>query len=289
MERVPVEIWQQIILNVVETGDGPMFMTSCTPHTFLYLVNQQTRIRDYRKPYSDYLERCRRLRLVCRAWNEFVLLSRHRWLQLDDKWSPVYDLDSTTSSAGGVRPVERLSMTINSEELVVPILSWTSHPAPCRSVTPAILRSTPLKDAHTMVQSFRRSRWTNTRITRIHQHGAPVTVHRDGMLDSVHIPPAALLHIHWAPLSLPDQRDRHAFHVPDEAGICVASGPPRGLLGRIPCTALAWRLGGYHRAAGLGRKDRRPAHNPSLAVPRVLVAVARRGYGRSCTAEVDLS
>jgi len=127
MERVPVEIWQQIILKAVETDEGPIFMTSCTPYTFLYLVHQQTHIQEHQKPYSDYLERQRRLRLVCRAWNEFVLLSRHRWLQLDDKWSPVYDLDSTTSSAGGVRPVERLSMTINSEELVVPVLSWTSH------------------------------------------------------------------------------------------------------------------------------------------------------------------
>jgi len=127
MERVPVEIWQQILLKVMETGEGPIFMTSCTPYTFLYLVNQQTRIHNHRKPYSDYLERRRRLRLVCRVWNEFVLLSRHRWLQLDDRWSPVYDLDSTTSGTGGVRPVERLSMTINLETLVVPVLSWTSH------------------------------------------------------------------------------------------------------------------------------------------------------------------
>ena len=119
MEHFPVEIWQQILLKVMETGEGPIFMTSCTPYTFLYLVNQQTHVNEHRKQYYDYLERRRRLRLVCRAWNEFVLLSRHRWLQLN-RWSPV-------SSAGGVRPVERLSMTINSGELVVPFLSWTSH------------------------------------------------------------------------------------------------------------------------------------------------------------------
>jgi len=128
MERVPVEIWQQILLKAVETGEGPIFMTSCTPYTFLYFVNQQTRIdnRRHQRQYLDYLEWRQRLRLVCRAWNEFVLLSRHRWLQLDEG-SPMYDLDSTTSGVGGVRPVERLSMTIRSGGMVVPILSWTSH------------------------------------------------------------------------------------------------------------------------------------------------------------------
>jgi len=127
MERAPVEIWQQILLKAVETGEGPIFMTSCTPYTFLYFVNQQTCFHRHRKPYFDYQERRRRLRLVCRAWNEFVLLSRHRWLQLVDEGSPIYGLDSTTPGAGGVRPVERLSTKINSDELVVPILSWTSH------------------------------------------------------------------------------------------------------------------------------------------------------------------
>jgi len=128
MERVPVEIWQQILLKAVETGEGPIFMTSCTSYTFLYFVNQQTRIdnRRHQRQYLDYLEWRQRLRLVCRAWSEFVLLSRHRWLQLDEG-SPMYDLDSTTSGVGGVRPVERLSMTIRSEGVVVPILSWTSH------------------------------------------------------------------------------------------------------------------------------------------------------------------
>ena len=127
MECVPVEIWQQILLKAVETDEEPIFMTSCTPYTFLHFVNQQTRVHKHRKPYFDYLERRGRLRLVCSAWNEFVLLRSHRWLQLDDEGSPMYALDSTTPGAGGVRPVERLSMTITSEELVVPVLSWTSH------------------------------------------------------------------------------------------------------------------------------------------------------------------
>jgi len=104
-----VEIWQRILLKVVEMGEGPIFMTSCTPYTFLYFVNQQTRIHEHQKPYFDYLERRRRPRLVCRAWNEFVLISRHRWLQLDDEGSRLYDLDSTTSGPGGFVPLKSYS------------------------------------------------------------------------------------------------------------------------------------------------------------------------------------
>ena len=127
MERVPVEIWQQILLKVIDMDEAPIFATSCTPYTFLYFINQQTRAHKQRKPYLDYLERHKRLRLVCRAWNEFFLITSHRWLQLDEEGSPMYDLETTTPGAGGVRAVERLSTTIISEELVDPILAWTSH------------------------------------------------------------------------------------------------------------------------------------------------------------------
>ena len=124
MERVPAEIWQQILLKAVETDEGPIFMTSCTPYTFLYFVSQQMRLHN--KPYFDYLERRGLLRLVCRAWNDCVLISSHRWLYLVGV-SPMYDLDPTTPDPGGVRPVEKLSTTITSEGMVVPVLSWVSH------------------------------------------------------------------------------------------------------------------------------------------------------------------
>ena len=101
-------------------------MTSCTPYTFLYFVKQQIRNRDHREPYFDYIEQRGHLRLVCRAWNELVRLRRHRWLQLNNH-SRMYERDSTTTGAGGVRPVERLSMKITMEYLVIPILSWASH------------------------------------------------------------------------------------------------------------------------------------------------------------------
>jgi hypothetical protein len=126
MERVPVEIWQQILLKVMDMDDAHMFATTCTPYTFLYFVTLQTRTHKHRKSHLDYLEQLKRLRLVCRAWNEFVLLTGHRWLQLDER-SAVYDLLSTTPGARGVRGVEKLSMTISSEELVTPMLSWAAH------------------------------------------------------------------------------------------------------------------------------------------------------------------
>ena len=127
MERAPVEVWQQILLRVMEMDGAPIFATSCTPYTFLYFVDQQTKFHKHPKPHHDYLEQRRCLRLVCRTWNEFVLFTSHRWLQLDEG-SAMYELDSTTTNSDtGVGPVERLSTTISSEELATPILSWVSH------------------------------------------------------------------------------------------------------------------------------------------------------------------
>ena len=42
MERVPVEVWQQNLLKVMEMVEAPIFATSCTPYTFLSFVDQQT-------------------------------------------------------------------------------------------------------------------------------------------------------------------------------------------------------------------------------------------------------
>ena len=158
MERVPVEIWQQILLMVMEIGAEPIFATSCTSYTFLYVLTQQTRAHRQQKPYRDYRERRRRLRQVCRAWNEYIINTSHRWLQLDDPGSldeqgrVVYELDSSTSTGSrGVGPVERLSTIIDSEELTTRILSWTSHilkrpanHAPLRAYTFRLLK-TPVR------------------------------------------------------------------------------------------------------------------------------------------------
>jgi len=127
MERVPVEVWQQILLKAMEVDkEAPTFATSCTPYTFLHFVKQQTQIHSHQRPHRDYLKQRRRLQLVCRAWNEFVLFTSHRWLQLEDE-SPMYQLDSTILGARGIGPVERLCITIHSVELMTPILFWASH------------------------------------------------------------------------------------------------------------------------------------------------------------------
>jgi len=130
MERVSVEVWQQILLKVMETNDSPIFATSCTPYTFLAFTSLRFLDREERppQPYLDYLAQRRRLQLVCRAWNEFVLFTSHRWLLLED-WSPMYELDSTTTTRtkGGVGPVEKLSTLILEPDLVTPTLSWVSH------------------------------------------------------------------------------------------------------------------------------------------------------------------
>jgi len=128
MERVSVEVWQQILLKVMETNDWPIFATSCTPYTFLcFTYHHVWQQRVDQKPYLDYLAQRRRLRLVCRAWNGFVLFTSHRWLPLEGR-SPKYKLDSTSTHAkGGVGPVEILSTEIWQKELVTPILSWASH------------------------------------------------------------------------------------------------------------------------------------------------------------------
>ena len=114
----------------MEMDGAPIFVTSCMPYTFLYFVDQHTRIHKHCQPYFDYRKRRRSLRLVCRAWNEFVLFTRHCWLQLGEG-SAMYELDSTTTTttpgARGVGPIERLTMTISLKESVTPVLSWVSH------------------------------------------------------------------------------------------------------------------------------------------------------------------
>jgi hypothetical protein len=126
MERVPVEVWQQILLKVMDMDDAHIFATSCTPYTFLYFVDQRTLIHKHRKSHLDYLEQRRRLRLVCRAWSEFLIFMGHRSLELDEA-NAVHYLTPATPDAGGVRAVERLSTTIRSHEWATPILSWASH------------------------------------------------------------------------------------------------------------------------------------------------------------------
>jgi len=108
-------------------NEWPIFATSCTPYTFLAFIDLHDGHDGHPKSYDKYVEQRKRLRLVCRAWNDFVLFTSHRWLQLHER-SPMYKLDSTTTARanGGVGPVEKLSMSIQFSDMT-PILSWASH------------------------------------------------------------------------------------------------------------------------------------------------------------------
>ena len=108
----------------------------------------------------------RRLRLVCRALNEYFICTSHGWLQLDgpgslvdDQGRVVCELDSSTSTGGrGVGPVERLSLStmINPEELTTHIISRilnSQTPPPPRA--PARVHAPAPEDPRTGVQPLR--------------------------------------------------------------------------------------------------------------------------------------
>ena len=144
-------------------------MTSCTSYTFLYFVKHQNRLHKQRKLYLDYLEQRRRLRLVCRTWNESVLITSPRWLHLDDKRDRMYKLDAITPHAGRVHPVERLSTVITSVDLVIPTLSRVSHVFK-RPATQSPLRAYALRLAENPAELYKpldylvgtNSKYTNT-------------------------------------------------------------------------------------------------------------------------------
>jgi len=198
--------------------ETPIFATSCTPYTFLHFVNLQTRSTSAVGNRISVTWNSGRLRLVCRSWNEFVLFTSHRWLQLDEG-DPMYELDSTILGAGGVGPVERLSTTINSEELVTPILSWVSHilkcPAnqsPLRPYTLRLFRTpglgyNPLDDlvGRTVPECN-----TNTNEHK-HKHDSALPQHHDIIrLKRIHRAPANIVHIQGTTRTLPSQRKRDA-------------------------------------------------------------------------------
>jgi len=156
MERVSIEVWERILLNVMETNNWPIFATSCTPYTFLTFMALHIDGWQKKPRHLDYLAQRRSIRLVCRAWNEFVLFTSHRWLLLEVRSQiKALDLDSTTTSRakGGVGPIERLSTAIHSKEFVAPVLAWASHILK-RSASQSPLRIYILQLYSTPVQGY---------------------------------------------------------------------------------------------------------------------------------------
>ena len=125
-DRLPVEIWQDILLLAIESDGCSPFATTCTPSTFLHFLKRE------RNPDNAYINysRCRAtLRQVCRAWDQFLLSTNSWWIHVRSHVrSPNHpqktlDLPSITDQ---VPTVKRVSMSITAHGRVVPGLNWAS-------------------------------------------------------------------------------------------------------------------------------------------------------------------
>jgi len=129
---LPVEIWRDILLFVIESDVGPsVFATTCTASTFIHFMKQGN------NSYIKYMRRRATLRRVCHAWNEFIM-STNRW------WTHVHasvhsrqtvDLSFTPEQSPTVK---RLSMTIEDHDCVLPSANWASDLLQRVQVPPAI-------------------------------------------------------------------------------------------------------------------------------------------------------
>ena len=120
--RLPVELWQDILLLTIGSNGYPTFATTCTASTFIHFLEQE------KDPHSSYLEYvgCRAtLRQVCRAWNEFLESTDTWWVHAEDPYHPrkSFGLPPVTDQ---VAIVKQLSMTITTRECVGPALNWAS-------------------------------------------------------------------------------------------------------------------------------------------------------------------
>ena len=118
---LPVEIWRDILLFAVESDIGPsVFSTTCTASTFIHFMNQRKR------SYNGYMRRRATLRLVCHAWNQFLLSINSWWIRVD---APVRSrlTDNLSYFPDQSPTVKRLSMTITDRECVLSSLSWASN------------------------------------------------------------------------------------------------------------------------------------------------------------------
>ena len=122
IDRLPVEIWQDILLLAIESDGYSLFATTCTPSTFIHFLKQE------KNPDSSYIKYAKRratLRQVCRAWNQFVLSTNSWWIHVRGPTHPQQTLD-LPSIIDQVPTVKRLSLTITAHECVGPGLDWAS-------------------------------------------------------------------------------------------------------------------------------------------------------------------
>lgn len=120
IDRLPVEIWQDILLLTIESDEYSLFATTST---FIHFLKQE------KNPDSSYMKYTRRratLRQVCRAWNQFILSTNSWWTHVRGPNDPQLTLD-LPSITDQVPTIKRLSMTITAHECVGPGLNWASN------------------------------------------------------------------------------------------------------------------------------------------------------------------
>ena len=120
--RLPVEIWQNVLLLAIGSDGYHPFSTACTTSTFLHFLDQE---KDPDRSYTQYVRRRATLRLVCRAWNQFFESTDAWWIHVHDPYHPRRSFD-LPPIADRVAIVKRLSMTITAHECIGPGLNWAS-------------------------------------------------------------------------------------------------------------------------------------------------------------------
>ncbi len=119
-DRLPVEIWEDILLLAVEPDVGPtVFATTCTASTFIHFITQEN------PSYIEYMRRRATLRQVCRAWNETLLSTDSWWTHLSTPIRSQRILVSS-STTDQVPTVKRLSMNTKDRECLEHWVNWAS-------------------------------------------------------------------------------------------------------------------------------------------------------------------
>jgi len=119
-DRIPVEIWQGILLLAIESDGSALFTTTRTPSTFIHFLKQE----EYPdKSYTEYVKCRATLRQVCRAWNHFLLSTNSWWIHVDGLGDHQQSLDFP-SITDPLPTIKRLSMTIPDYGCVRSSLDW---------------------------------------------------------------------------------------------------------------------------------------------------------------------
>ena len=120
IDRLPVEIWQDILLLAIESDGSSVFAITCTVSTFIYALDPEMDLYD---SYIKYMRRRATLRRVCRAWNQFLQSTNSWWIYVRGPNHPrtTLDLPSITDQ---VPIIKRLSMTITAHDCAQPGLNW---------------------------------------------------------------------------------------------------------------------------------------------------------------------